>query len=303
MVQLAPSTLWTGGGYGFSIPIPIPIRPTPGPAPGPPAPRPSPPAEEAKPQLGELLSPSQVRTWMDCPAKGMFHYVLGLPERIHTNLAIGLAVHEGIGCSMNFKLESGEDLPTVEVQEIVRGRWNEIVADPLFNLHPDQDAGELGKSAEELAAIYMREAAPSIQPIAVEMKVTGEIAGVRVRGKIDILDENGVIHDTKTCAQTPSDLTSENRFQMATYVALTPGATGEVQIDSLVKLKKSKLVQIARQIDQQDMLALERLYPQAQKLARSGVYRPNRTSMLCSKKNCSYWRECEAEYGGHVEAT
>jgi hypothetical protein len=37
----------------------------------------------------------------------------------------------------------------------------------------------------------MAEGAPSIQPAAVELEVGGEIAGVKVRGFIDLLDVDG----------------------------------------------------------------------------------------------------------------
>jgi hypothetical protein len=29
-------------------------------------------------------------------------------------------------------------------------------------------------------------------------------------------------------------------------------------------------------------------------------FMPNRLSMMCSRRNCSYWRHCEREWGGEV---
>ena len=33
---------------------------------------------------------------------------------------------------------------------------------------------------------------------------------------------------------------------------------------------------------------------------RAGVFNPNRSSYLCSRKYCSYWRACQREFGGKV---
>ena len=44
-----------------------------------------------------------------------------------------------------------------------------------------------------------------------------------------------------------------------------------------------------------------RLYQIAQEGMRSGLYVPNRSSMLCSRRYCSFWQRCVVEYGGEVE--
>lgn len=43
------------------------------------------------------------------------------------------------------------------------------------------------------------------------------------------------------------------------------------------------------------------LYPLAQEGMRSGLYTPNRGSMLCLRKYCAYWERCEADFGSYVE--
>jgi hypothetical protein len=44
-------------------------------------------------QLGELLSPSQVNTYLTCAAKWYFHYLVGLAEPATGALALGKAFH------------------------------------------------------------------------------------------------------------------------------------------------------------------------------------------------------------------
>jgi RecB family exonuclease len=91
----------------------------------------------------------------------------------------------------------------------------------------------------------LREAAPEIQPLAVEVPVSGEIAGVKVRGIIDILDADGRIIDIKTASRKPSKISGDHAFQLATSTALLDhSVSGETRIDSLVSTKEPQLVQI-----------------------------------------------------------
>ena len=81
----------------------------------------------------------------------------------------------------------------------------------------------------------MDEVAPKVEPAAVELDVQGEISGVAVRGRVDVLDVEGRLIDFKTASRRPSCVAPAYAFQLATYQQITPGASGEVRIDSLVK--------------------------------------------------------------------
>jgi hypothetical protein len=41
----------------------------------------------------------------------------------------------------------------------------------------------------------------------------------------------------------------------------------------------------------------------AQNAMGTGMYCPNRQSMLCSQKHCSFWKHCEEEFGGRVRSS
>jgi hypothetical protein len=90
---------------------------------------------------------------------------------------------------------------------------------------------------------------------------------------------------------------------LATYQQITPGASGEVRIDSLVKTQTVQIVQQAYTVGEADVRATEILYPMARKAMGSGMYCPNRQSMLCSQKHCSVWKQCEEEFGGRVRSS
>jgi CRISPR/Cas system-associated exonuclease Cas4 (RecB family) len=225
---------------------------------------------------------------MDCQVRWWFKYALKLPDPQTARMALGKAVHAALNENFAQKIETREAWATDREQTEFRD---------------DEDPSEFAACGEALVSKYMDEVAPLIEPAAVEMRVQGEIAGVRIQGWIDLLDVNGRIIDIKTAARRPSAVEPNHRFQLATYVQLTPGASGEVRLDTLVKTKTPALVTQNFTIGPSDFLATYRLYGLAQQSMRSDLFMPNRLSLTCSRRNCSYWRVCEREWGGEVSAT
>jgi hypothetical protein len=252
----------------------------------------------AKTDPAPVLSPSQVRCFLDCPARWWFKYGLQLPERKNSSLALGLAVHQALEVNFREKLETHEDLETIGVVMVFREAWMEQVPQTEFTL--DESQGDLRRLGERLVAKYMDEVAPKVEPAAVELDVQGSISGVAVRGRVDVLDVEGRLIDFKTASRRPSCVSPDHAFQLATYQQITPGASGEVRIDSLVKTQTVQIVQLAYTVGEPDIWATQVLYPMAQKAMGSGMYCPNRQSLLCSHTHCSFWKHCEEEFGGRV---
>jgi CRISPR/Cas system-associated exonuclease Cas4 (RecB family) len=251
-------------------------------------------------ELAEVLSPSQVRCFMDCQMRWWYKYGLRYTDSPTGNLALGKAVHAALGQNFEQKMHSYEDLPISGIVALFREAWALECQQTEFR--DDEDPRELAACGEKLVGKYLEEVAPIVAPAAVELHVEGEIAGVHVQGWIDVLDIRGRILDIKTAVRKPSSISPEHRFQIATYAQLTPGANGDARIDTLVKTKTPGLVTQRFTITDQDLLATRELYPLAQAAMRSELYMPNRTSMNCSRRNCSFWRHCEKEWGGEVPA-
>jgi CRISPR/Cas system-associated exonuclease Cas4 (RecB family) len=197
-------------------------------------------------------------------------------------------------------MQSYEDLPILGVMALFRQAWAAEREEAEFR--DDEDPEELARCGENLVRKYLEEVAPTVAPAAVELHVEGEIAGVHTRGWIDVLDVRGRILEIKTAGRKPSSILPEHRFQVATYAQLAPGANGDARIDTLVKTKTPGLVTQRFTVTDQDLLATRELYPMAQMAMRSELYMPNRTSMNCSRRSCSFWRRCEQEWGGEVPA-
>src|SRR5690349_496305 len=58
------------------------------------------------PELGQILSPTQERTYLDCSARWWFKYGLGLPEVKNSSLALGSAVHHALEANFREKVET-----------------------------------------------------------------------------------------------------------------------------------------------------------------------------------------------------
>ncbi len=246
-----------------------------------------------------VLSPTQARTFLGCSARWWFKYGLSLPELKTSSLAFGLAMHRALEINFRQKLESKEDLETAGMVTIFRDCWGEQVGQAVFR--EDESPRDLAKLGERLIAKYMDEVAPRIEPAAVEMDVQGEIAGVPVRGRIDLLDVEGRLVDIKTACRRPSCVPWDYAFQLATYRQITPGASGEARLDTLVKTNAVQLVQHSYVVDDADLRATQVLYPFIRESIRNGLYLPNRDSVLCSRRHCPFWQHCQEEYGGTVQ--
>ena len=77
-----------------------------------------------------------------------------------------------------------------------------------------------------LVSAYLAEAAIPLQPRASEQTIQGEIAGVKVRGIVDLLGTDGRVLDFKTACKRLTGISAEHRLQLTTYAMITPGASG-----------------------------------------------------------------------------
>jgi RecB family exonuclease len=250
-------------------------------------------------EIASVLSPSQAKTFIGCPAKWYFRYVERLPEYVTGALAVGRAVHRALEVNFRQKLSSRTDLAAAELLPVFEGAAAEEFGQA--DLREEEDPAELKDVGCRCVLKYMQEAAPAIQPALIEHPVSGAIGGVEVRGYVDLMDVEGRIIDLKTSAKKPAGISADYKLQLATYAAITPGACGLCRLDTLTKQKTVQLVhQTYHADDAAERLYIETMYPIVQDGMKDGRYWPVRDGHLCSRKYCSFWRVCEREFGGTV---
>ena len=218
---------------------------------------------------GDVLSPSSASSYLACGFKWFGRHVLKLPDPPTGALTMGSAVHAAINANFEQKIETKRDLPPIGVKAVYDEAWQLMVKGEYparyqggkpslpTEFRDDEEPGELKKQGEILALKYLDEACPEIEPQAVEFRVAGTINGVRAHGYIDLLDVQGRVIDLKTAARKPSEISSDYRFQVATYRQLLGSiVTGEARVDTLVKTKTPQLTQMSCTIDQSDVASV-----------------------------------------------
>src|SRR5207248_4885821 len=105
--------------------------------------------------------------FMDCQVRWYFKYIEKLPDPQTSKLALGKAVHSALGENFAQKIETKEDLPVTGVLGLYRQAWS--AESERTEFRDDEDPEQMGKSGEPLVAKYMDQAAPRIDPAAVEM--------------------------------------------------------------------------------------------------------------------------------------
>jgi RecB family exonuclease len=222
----------------------------------------------------------------------------GLPDPPAGGAVRGRAVHKAIEYYMRAKL-AGVILDAGDLTHDWDQIWDEVSADAEFAA--TENVESLKESGHTLASKYLREAAPEIKPVAVEVPISGTIAGVPVRGIADILTTDGTVVDVKTAGRKPSGLAADHALQLATYAQLVPGSSGETRIDTLVGTKEPQLVQIGHTPGEAGRRLTERIYPLVAEGIAGGLYLPNRNSSVCNRRYCPFADACEREFGGCVE--
>jgi len=110
--------------------------------------------------VAEILSPSQLRSFMDCQVRWWFRYVLGLKDPQNGNRALGAAIHACLAQNFVEKLETREDLPITGVLALFREAW--ALESELTEFRDDEDPAELSACGQALVSKYMMEVAPAI---------------------------------------------------------------------------------------------------------------------------------------------
>ncbi len=253
-------------------------------------------AQYSETMPGEILSPSQAATYLSCSARWRFKYILGLPDPAGGGAARGKAVHKAVEYYMRAKM-SGVVLDADAVMDEWDMIWDEASAGIEFANYENVES--LKASGAALATKYLTEAAPAIEPAAVEVPLIGAINGVAVRGIADIITVEGTVIDLKTTSRKPSAISGDHALQLATYVELYEGSNGQAQIHSLVSTKDPQLIQLESTPGTKGRQFVERIYPMVVDAINGGLFMPNRASTWCGK--CPYRAECSDEFGGEIE--
>ncbi len=258
-------------------------------------------------------SPTKLNQYLRCPQQFEYRYIRGLKIPPSSSMAQGLSFHGTEEYNFQQKIESHEDIKSNHLKEYYASyldtklnegvEWNEEEKSEGI----EKVKGGLLDEGVKLVDAAARDLNPKINPIKVEEAFTIEIKTeekdpIEITGRIDLISKDGDIeriHELKTTARTPSEISFDHQLQGIVYSMATE--TKEVEFNYAVKNKTPKIVSLSKQVDATDIEGFVTLTHKVDHAIRAGSFYPNRGSFMCSKKWCGYWAQCEKENGGKIK--
>ena len=168
-------------------------------------------------ELIDHLSPSSLSRFMSCPESWRLHYLIGEPEPQNIYAAWGICHHEALAENYLWKIETGYDLPEINVVTIFTDQLKELVTD-----NPDLDwrketPERVAKVGVSLIRCYMRSVSPLVRPLHVEKEHNlSEGFPVPIRMILDLETSEDII-DYKTASRPRKTASPSWLLQAACY--------------------------------------------------------------------------------------
>lgn len=245
------------------------------------------------------ISVSQVNAYLACPLKYRFQYIDKLPPPWRAAaLAFGSSIHAAV--EWFHKARQDGKAPTAEeVITIFDADWYAANLEPL--VFSDRDSKEiLAEKGRAMLQVYLAESDGKV-PRLIEERFeidlvdpsTGEAFDLRLRGVIDLVEDDDLLVDLKTAARTIEDGGLERHLQLSTYALafyLTFRRIPRLRLDILLKTKTSRLERHETMRTVEDLGWTARLIAGVGRAIEAGHFFPN-PSWRCTE--CEYFAECQ----------
>jgi hypothetical protein len=271
---------------------------------------PQPQIDERPLMANTIIKPALSISAIDMLSKCGEQYRRRYIEREYYRPGVALLVGKGVDASVNANLQRKIDTRQLllfdEAVAIARDTFeHEWTSQEVALLPEEVDAGvKVTKGAGidktvRLAGLHARDAAPAMQPTAVQRKWRIELPNfpMDLVGVTDI-EEGATVRDTKTSAKSPREDEAHLSNQLTLYAIAkrvldkTPG-TVKVALDYLVDLKTPKLVTRESERSNDDFNVMLRRIEVAERAIERGVFVPARQSdWWCSERWCGFARTC-----------
>jgi len=246
------------------------------------------------------ISVSRVNAYLACPLKYRFQYVDQIPPPWRAAaLSFGSSIHAAVEWFHNARLE-GKTPTAEEVIVIFDADWYAQNLEPL--VFSEKDSKEaLAEKGRAMLRVYVAESSAKL-PKFIEQRFevdlvdpsTGEAFDVRLRGIIDLVEEDNLLVDLKTAARTLEDGGLERHLQLSTYALafyLMYRTLPRLRLDMLLKTKMPRLERHETTRTVEDLGWTARLIAGVGKAIEAGHFFPN-PSWRCTE--CEYFAPCQS---------
>ncbi len=238
------------------------------------------------------LSVSQIKRYLQCPAKWKYRYRDKLPEDRGVPLIYGSAIHDALAFHYDRKIAGVEPMPVERVIGVFVSNLS------VYRQELGAEFLPVLREGANLLRMYMRDVAPNINPILCEPEFDIDLGAdfpFRFIGKIDLVDEGAIIRDHKVVSKLPTQAEVDSDIQLSGYATAYRIQFGErergLSFDFLLKGKcEFHRIETAR-TDAQCREFLDLLSRIAGKILRE-EFEPNPDHWLCQPQFCSYYSQC-----------
>lgn len=247
----------------------------------------------------DVLSPSSISTFRQCPLKFKFSKIDGLQDSPTQATMLGNFVHEVLEQLYALEPEARTQSTAKELARVLwRDKWEEQVSTLIHN---DRDIKTFRWSAWWcIENVWLIEDPQSIVPWAIETHVEGEVGGVKLHGYIDrlmVYDGGAKVSDYKT-GKTPKPAYVEDKFfQLIIYTQLLSSLGLPVDGAEVELLYLKDGVRFHKAVSNSDVKNVASVVSEVrggiESRCKSGEFEP-KTSILCNwcgfKKICPAWK-------------
>ncbi len=188
----------------------------------------------------DYISYNQIRLYQNCPLKYYLTYVEGISMPINDKVFMGIVFHSAVEYYFKKKIESVEP-KNQDVQDVFLGNFRAFQEDT--EVVWQSSAEKVEKRGISFMKYFLKEMAEMMAPLMVEKELEVELPGlgVRLKGIIDLVEQDFTITDFKTATSKWSkSRVKGSRLQMMVYKYLFEQSFGQVSSKLKFKILYSK---------------------------------------------------------------
>lgn len=256
---------------------------------------------EVKPHL----SYTQLNMLLRCGEQYRRRYLEG--ERVPPGSAgaLGKSFHLAQESNYRQKITSKRDLPVKAVTAAFSDAFDVESKDVLWTPEEAEAGiakvkGELKDEGVKLVEVYHTEVAPAVQPESCEEIIPVALDGFPYDLKcvVDLVDDQQIVHDSKTRARSPTAEEADKSMQLTAYALAYRVSRKEqekgLQLDVAVRNKTPKIVTLPTKRTNEQIGRFLETMARAATAIQGGVFLPApEGAWYCSSKFCGYYGTCK----------
>lgn len=240
------------------------------------------------------ISATQISMFQRCPRQWAYRYILKIKSPPDAAILCGSGMHHAAEVGMIAKQITGENPKPDDAADAARDYVADEFATGEVVLSSRDTRGGIVDKTVRLTKKWAEDAAPMVEPTAVEAEFDTEVSGVKVVGRFDVVTTTTIV-DWKSSTRKPSRTQIANSPQTELYALVSGRNINYIYVVDSVR--NGPAVHDAP-LDQNEVETARKMatatVEDVSSAMASGVWPRNRNGWHCSPDKCGYYRRCMA---------